>query len=146
LTKIVVGKNALQPDFDCANRIKRNIMQRWLTPIITDDMVTEDMYQKEQLILVGGWIANSISNRVNNDYLHYIAQNNEIYDQLGNDLGPFVIAHFRNYTIIWGYAAQDTVDATTKYIRQNCWQAPVAIASVVTVGVGVGYTLHKRSH
>jgi hypothetical protein len=143
VTKIVVGANS--GDYQAAANIKKYIMQRWFTPIITDTEVTTSMLSNETLILVGAWVPNAISKVVNDSLLHYTAGNGVILDENGNSLGPYVVMQIANYVIIWGYSGQDTLNAASAYIRKEGWKVPVVIATA-GAATASGIVLLKRAH
>jgi hypothetical protein len=134
---IVVGENAAPSDMATAQNIKQWCMQLWLTPIITDDQVTSSMLTNNQLLLVGGWINNTVSAYVNNNILHYTAQSDGIYDSSGNNLGTCVVQTVQNFSLVWGLSAADTVTNGNQYVGQNDWELPLVITGIVTCGVGL---------
>jgi len=149
LTKIVVGVNAPSSDWNVARKIKASVMQFWFADVISDIQVTEKMYQSERILVIGGPISNSVSQRLNDEILHYTwytwdSSGSGFKDSQGNDLGLTVIKTYRNITAIWGWNAPDTIVCGDVFISQESWKAPAAIAGVCGIGALLYFGLRKK--
>jgi len=144
MTKIVVGVNASPSDWDVARKIKASVMQFWFANIISDIQVTENMYQSERMLAIGGPAANSVSQRLNDNVLHYTWDSSGFKDSQGNGLGLAVIKTYRNITVIWGWSGPDTIVCGDVFVSHESWKVPAALAGACVVGVLLYFGLRKK--
>lgn len=144
MTKIVVGKTAAQSDVDAAVKIRKSIVQNWLTPIVNDGQVTN---MKETLILVGAWLSNSVSKIVNDQLLHYTVKEgvqgftDGFYDAQGRNMGRTIVAKIQNFQLVWGLGAADTSKAAGMYVGNEWWKVPAG--AVIVVGAAAYFGKKK---